>query len=381
MAFYFQKNNKLLKANLTFKEFELFSTLENPNSAVMKKIIYAILFISSLSIAQDLTNETVLYDGNLRAYSIYVPDLYDGSTHVPLLFNFHGGDGDILGHLYTSDMRPIADTANFIAVYPQALEDPNDGYSANWIHKDPTDHDDVFFVDTLIDIISSEYAIDPSRIYVCGYSLGGEFTFDLLCRLNNKIASGAAVARTMQQYTYDICAPVHPTAVMTILGTEDYISPYGGLVWEGESYYVSADVMHAFWSDYNNTDSNPVVIDLPDVDVSDGSTVQRRSWINGDECVRVEELKVLGGGHDWPGTFGNMDIIADQEIWNFVSQHSIEGLIDCEGVSIEELVNNRTSKLLKTINILGQELLFEESEISGLYFKIYDDGSVEKCFR
>ena len=128
---------------------------------------------------------------------------------MPLLFNFHGGGGDITGHLYTSDMRPIADTANFIAVYPQALGDPNDGYSANWIHKDPTDHDDVFFIRAL-ETISSQYTIDQKRIYVCGYSLGGEFTYDLLCRLNNKI-SGAAVARTMQQYTYDICAPVHPT--------------------------------------------------------------------------------------------------------------------------------------------------------------------------
>ena len=54
---------------------------------------------------------------------------------MPLLFNFHGGAGDIIGHLYTSDMRPIADTANFIAVYPQALGDPNDGYSANWMQK------------------------------------------------------------------------------------------------------------------------------------------------------------------------------------------------------------------------------------------------------
>ena len=46
----------------------------------------------------------------------------------------------------------------------------------------------------------------------------------------------------MQQYTYDICAPVHPTAVMTILGTDDSTSPYEGLVWV-ESYYVSADDM------------------------------------------------------------------------------------------------------------------------------------------
>ena len=42
------------------------------------------------------------------------------------------------------------------------------------------------------------------------------------------------------------------------------------------------------------------------------------------------------GGHDFPGAFGNMDIFADEEIWNFVSKHNIDGLIDCESLSIIE---------------------------------------------
>ena len=39
-------------------------------------------------------------------------------THL-LMFNFHGGDGYANDFMYTNDMRPIADTADFIAVYPQ----------------------------------------------------------------------------------------------------------------------------------------------------------------------------------------------------------------------------------------------------------------------
>ena len=44
----------------------------------------------------------------------------------PLMFNFHGGAGYANDFMYTNDMRPIADTADFIAVYPQGaiiLED------------------------------------------------------------------------------------------------------------------------------------------------------------------------------------------------------------------------------------------------------------------
>ena len=68
--------------------------------------------------------------------------------------------------------------------------------------------------------------------FVCGYSLGGEFVYELLCRLNNKIAAGVAVARTMGQYQYENRNPQHPTAIMTIFGTEDYESNYNGVVYD-----------------------------------------------------------------------------------------------------------------------------------------------------
>ena len=63
----------------------------------------------------------------------------------PLLFNLHGGGGTIAFHIHISDMSPIADTANFIIVYPQARPDPSDGNSFNWISKVPGTFDDVTF--------------------------------------------------------------------------------------------------------------------------------------------------------------------------------------------------------------------------------------------
>jgi len=213
-------------------------------------------------VAQQFLDETLLYEGEIREYRIYIPASYDGSTSFPLMFNFHGGGGVIAGQVAIADMRPLADTANFIVVYPQAFPDPNDGGSNNWLHKDPSTIDDVFFVDEMINTISSQYKIDAERIYACGYSLGGEFCFELACRLNDKIAA----------------------------------------------------------------------VGVP----SDGSTVERHSWEGGDGCVMVDNLKVLGGGHDWPGSFGNLDIDATLEIWNYVSRFNLEGLIECNITSVEE---------------------------------------------
>ena len=295
---------------------------------------FVLTIFLNLIYAQTYISETIQYDGETREYEIYVPAIYDSATAVPLIFSFHGGSGTISDQIAIADFSPFADTANFIAIYPQALPDLNDGGSTNWIHKDPTSVDDVFFIDALIDSISSNYQIDANRIYACGYSLGGEFTLSLGCKLNNRIAAIAVVARTMQTYTYNNCSPVHPTGVMTILGTADGISDYNGVWFGGIQYYVSADQMHKFWAIDNNCDTMAGTIDIPDINSSDGSTVERNTWSTTTGCNYVEELKVIGGGHDWPGSFGNMDIDATQEIWQFVSRYDLNGLIGCTSNSI-----------------------------------------------
>tara|TARA_B100000401_G_scaffold187215_1_gene125945 strand:+ start:2185 stop:3168 length:984 start_codon:yes stop_codon:yes gene_type:complete len=256
------------------------------------------------------------------------------------MFNFHGGNGTSQEQIEISDMRNLADANNFIIVYPQAIADPTDDGSLNWIFKGDSDHDDIYFIDAIISELSSQYSIDIDRIYACGYSLGGEFVYELLCRLNDKIAAGVAVARTMGQYQYENCNPEHPTAIMTILGTEDYESNYNGVIYNGITYYISADDTHQYWAYYNNTEDEPIEIELPDNNTNDGSTVTKRIWENGDSCVSVVEYRINGGEHDWPGSFGNMDINSDDEIWDFVSNYSINGLIEDCNLSVNNNENH-----------------------------------------
>lgn len=339
----------------------------------IKRLILFLVFTSFISVshAQSYTSETIQYDGETREYEIYVPAIYDGTTAVPLIFNFHGGSGTMADQITTADLSPFADTANFIAVYPQALPDPNDGGSTNWIHKDPTTVDDVFFIDALIDSISNSYQINPNRIYACGYSLGGEFTLSLGCRLNSRIAAIGVVARTMQTYTYNNCSPVHPTGVMTILGTADGISDYNGVWFMGEQYYVSAAEMHNFWAIQNNCDTNAVTTNIPDINTSDGSTVERNAWSTTTGCAYVEELKVIGGGHDWPGSFGNMDIDATQEIWQFVSRYDLNGLIGCTTASTNENISpNKDYKVYP--NPFENELNIEMGLAENKKYRIYN---------
>ena len=132
---------------------------------ITKQIISLLIFITTINVsfAQGYISETIQHDGLIREYSIYVPASYDGTTNFPLLFNLHGGGGTIASHIGIADMGPIADTANFIVVCPQARPDPSDGNSFNWISKVPGTFDDVPFISSLIDTIASNYQIDQNR--------------------------------------------------------------------------------------------------------------------------------------------------------------------------------------------------------------------------
>ena len=331
----------------------------------MKKrttFISCIIFLSFNLFGQQQLNRTLFFDGQNRSFIVYVPSSYDATTQVPLLFNFHGGGGTSSGFInYENDMRPIADTANFIAVYPQAAVDPTDG-SNSWLHKTPTTHNDVNFIEAIIDTLSNDYNIDNDRVYACGYSEGGLFSYELGCRLNNRIASFASVSGSMLTESYRLnngfgsCSPIHPTAVLLIPGTSDgsFHSMYNGF----QPYYLSVNEITTYWANHNNTAINPTVTAVPNSNTSDGSTVEKRIWENGDNCVAVQELKVINGGHDWPGSSGNMDISASQEIWKFVSKYDINGLINCGSTEITtskdlkfEIFPNPTSNIIYLNNL------------------------------
>ena len=344
------------------------------------KLLILFLFFPLFSIAQNQETRTINYGGEIREYIIYVPLVYNSSNPTPLMFSFHGGGGNGQGMIRLNDMRPIADTANFIAVYPS-------GADGAWMHKVPTTYNDIYFVEAIIDALSIEFNVDDERIYACGYSEGGIFTYELACRLSNRIAAVASVSGSMMTDTYrndpapngygfPVCSPSHPTAIMFIPGTVDMNphSMYNGL----SPYYMSASEISTYWSTQNNANMSPTVNPVPDVNTSDGSTVERSVWEDGDNCVRVEELKVTGGDHDWPGTFGNMDISASNEIWNFVSKFDINGLIDCNTgnpTSNYGIIDFQNRKVLEITDMLGRKTK-ELKNIPLLYH--YEDGAVEQ---
>ena len=128
----------------------------------------------------------------------------------------------------------------------------------------------------------------------------------------------------MSTRTKDNCNPSHPTPIVTISGTNDNVVSYDGTNFEGQ---ISHNEVLNYWISYNQTNESPIISDLPNIDTTDGSTVKLYEYKNGTNNVEIEHYKVINGGHDWPGSFGNMDINANSIIWNFVSKFDINGEI------------------------------------------------------
>ena len=133
----------------------------------MKKLIYLTLFLSLSCNNSDndccdngnnfdggLNNINTSYDNLNREYLIYVPQILDNSEKLPIVINLHGGSQYAQSYMeYTSDMRPIADTAQFILIYPQATQDDfgNPTWHLGAENSKSTSVDDVGYIEHIIE--------------------------------------------------------------------------------------------------------------------------------------------------------------------------------------------------------------------------------------
>jgi polyhydroxybutyrate depolymerase len=348
-------------------------------------------FIFSSS-AQQTINASITHDGIQRDYIVYIPELYDGSSVVPLVLNFHGFGSNATQQMFYGDFRDIADTEGFLLVHPEGTRFfGNQFWNVGFPGLSST-IDDVGFTEALIDELATLYTIDLDRVYATGMSNGGFMSFLLACQLSEKIAAVASVTGSMTQDTFDDCNAQLPTPVLQIHGTEDDVVLYN----ENNLSLPIPDVI-SYWVDHNNCETTPTTTTLPDVDVSDGSTIEYSVYEDGDNGITTEHMKVIGGGHTWPGSVlnsagTNQDIDASMEIWLFFSRYDINGLLstdDYENRHVSIYPNPTQSKINLSLNYakevhyklfspLGKQLMTgtitsgnEEIDISHLPSNIY----------
>jgi polyhydroxybutyrate depolymerase len=311
--------------------------ISSKNKATLKKgLVLASILLTFSSFSQQTINGTIMHDGIVRSYKLYIPSIYSGNMAVPLLFNFHGYTSNSNEQMIYGNFRNIADTANFLVVHPQGTLDVNNTthFNVGW---GGSSVDDVGFTEALIDSLSAAYSINQNRIYAVGMSNGGFMSFKLACELSNKIAAVGSVTGSMLPSTLVNCNATHQMPVIQIHGTVDGTVPYNGSA--GWTASITNVLNH--WATFNNCSPVPTLVNVVNTNLSDGSTVEKYTYENGDNCSEVVHFKVTNGQHTWPGSIINLagtnyDINASVEIWNFISKYDIFGLISCNPATIED---------------------------------------------
>lgn len=207
--------------------------------------------------------------GLLREYIVYEPWITLGQSARPAVFMLHGTSGDGEQFFYHSGWREKSDTAGMVTVYPTALrhcyyEDDvtvNGTFDADEI-RTPTkwafgglgkpskmplctpdqlatlpasgraaaDHplaDDIAYFDAMVDDLKQNYAIDAKRLYVTGFSNGGQMAGRLAAERSTVFAAGASAAGPADP---DLPTATRPMSYVATVGTVDdrFMAALGG---------------------------------------------------------------------------------------------------------------------------------------------------------
>jgi polyhydroxybutyrate depolymerase len=293
---------------------------------MMKKIIILCYVFIVLACSKDndktdtvcysnSNTESIIHDGIDREYFLYVPDSYDGTTAVPIVFNFHGYGGNVEEFVEYGDLRSVAETNTFILVYPQGscLEGSPHWNACPNGPDNKSEADDFGFVEAMINQISSEYNIDHDRIYAGGYSNGGMMAYGLAHYKSDLIAAVASVSGVMLDCT---STPSHPIPVVHLHGTFDGVLPY-----DGNNDWNSVQSTLDYWINFNSTTTTPTV----NLENSGGIAIEHYSYGQGENSVSVEHYKYIGGEHVWFNeTYQGKS--TSELIWNFMSRYDLNGL-------------------------------------------------------
>jgi polyhydroxybutyrate depolymerase len=179
---------------------------------------------------------TVMVDGIEREFIVYVPWKSRNVENLPVVFMLHGTSGDGEEFFSRSGWREMADSEGLIAVFPSSLRycyfeddvtvngifEPNERKTfSKWNAGklgDPTklplctaaqiatlppatraavDHplaDDVAFFDRMVADLNQNFRVNPKRMYVSGFSSGGQMSTRLAMERSTVFAALASAA-------------------------------------------------------------------------------------------------------------------------------------------------------------------------------------------
>jgi polyhydroxybutyrate depolymerase len=283
-------------------------------------------------------SETLVHENVKREYYIHLPPGFRKDKPAPLVIALHGGGGrgSLLDRNTGGTLSAAADKRGVVLVFPDGIDRKwCDGRSETL--KRGKIYDDVGFISGIIDEMVKNYGIDRKRVYVTGISNGGFMSIRLAMDLSEKIAAAAPVAAQISK-AIEKKRPKLPVSIMIINGTKDPIVPFNGghirlfRLGRSRGEILSTAASIEIFRSYNGCGKTPEIIKVKDKDPKDGTKVEIEKYTGGKLGTEVILVKVIGGGHTWPGGRQNLrpgivgglcrDINASEMIIDFFLRHS-----------------------------------------------------------
>lgn len=177
----------------------LINVAENSGSGVMKfPTCAAILLMTATTVGHAQSpcgREGPSCRTPLGTYRLALPDTTPPAGGYPAVIFFHGAGGSGTGTLKMSGMIRTF-TGNGIAVIaPDGLKRPDSRFGPGWsfLPSRPQHRDELAFTRSLIQTAQS-HGIDPGRITLSGFSIGGSLVWYLACKDHRIGQSYAPVA-------------------------------------------------------------------------------------------------------------------------------------------------------------------------------------------
>lgn len=266
--------------------------------------------------------------GTKRTYRLYTPKNLP-NVPVPLVIALHGGYGDALNAESMMKFHLIAEREKFVVAYPNgSYRHWNDGFQKKNPIIKPEDKDDVHFIDDLINEVSKNHKIDPSRIFATGMSNGAGMSHMLAVKRPGRFAAIAPVVGGLTEpLVKELSIARGKQSMIIIQGTADPLVPYvKNPASKKQVRFVDTPNTLALWKNFNEIAaySPAEKTPLPNTVPEDSTTAYTQEWAAPNGAV-IKLITVEGGGHTWPrghsflpGMGKNcQDFDASEVIWNF----------------------------------------------------------------
>jgi poly(3-hydroxybutyrate) depolymerase len=297
----------------------------------------------------------ITVDGVSRTMLVYVPK--DLPQNRPLLVSFSGMNMNDGAQADGAKYWMVADTAKFLVVYPNPV-DP----AVSW---DMTGTSDLNFFSAIIDKMYELYKIDRKRVYISGFSWGGNFCYRIANNLSEKVAAMGTTLGHAYGPNPNVAVSAHPMPLLHVLGIYDTVF---------KPEYVQPVLDN--WIARNGCPTSGIVTKPYPVG-STTSVVEKTVWKNASSGVEVMLLKTPNG-HSIPND--PAQIMSNLEVWNFCKRYTLDSF-----TALPQVTNSAATLLSQSYFSLSGQLIQKTSKqhLTGLFIvkNLFSDGTTKSELR